>query len=67
MLERSNLLICESIGLGDDGNQVDLGVESLHDLNVQRFERVASGLDEEHAGMDTVVNNVHPVDLVLSI
>lgn len=66
-LESSDLLVCQSIGLGNDGNQVDLGVETLHDLNVERLQRVASGLDEEDTCVDTVVHDVHPVDLVLSI
>ena len=66
-LELGNLLVGEGIGLGDDGDQVDLGVEALHDFNVQRLEGVAGGLDEEHAGVDAVVNNVHAIDLVLGI
>lgn len=65
--ESRDLLIRQGIGLSDDRNQVDLGVETLHDLNVERLKRVASGLDEENAGMDAVVNDVHSVDLVLGI
>lgn len=42
-------------------------METLHDLNVERLERMAGGLDEENASMDAVVNNVHSVDLVLSV
>lgn len=34
MLESGNLLVGQSVGLGDDGDQVDLGVESLHDLDI---------------------------------
>ncbi len=66
-LEGGNLLIGEGVSLGNDGNQVDLGVQALHDLDVQRLQRVAGGLDEEDAGVDAVVNDVHAVDLVLSI
>jgi len=66
-LEGSDLLVREGVRLGNDGDQVDLGVEALHDLDVQRLQRVASGLDEEDTSMNAVVNNVHPVDLVLSI
>jgi hypothetical protein len=67
LLESIDLFVGQGIRLGNDGDQVDLGVQSLHDLNVERLQRVASGLNEEDAGVDTVVNDVHPVDLVLSI
>lgn len=66
-LEGSNLLVRQSVGLGNDGNQVDLGVKALHDLDIQRLQRVASGLDEEDTGMNAVVDNVHTVDLVLGV
>ncbi|KAI6757469.1 hypothetical protein HG531_003294 [Fusarium graminearum] len=62
-----NLLIGEGIGLGDNRDQVDLGVKSAHHLDVKRLEGVAGRLDKENTSMDTVVNNVHAVDLVLSI
>jgi hypothetical protein len=42
-------------------------VQLLHDLNIERLERVACGLDEIDDSVDTVVDNVHAVDLVLSI
>jgi hypothetical protein len=42
-------------------------VQPTHDLNVERLERVTGGLNEVHAGMDAVVDNVHAVDLVLGI
>jgi hypothetical protein len=38
LLEGSNLLISKGIGLGNDRNQVDLGVKAAHDLNVERLE-----------------------------
>lgn len=66
-LEVVDLLISEGIGLGNDGDQVDLGVKAAHDLDVEGLERVAGGLDEEHAGMDAVVNDVHAVNLVLGV
>lgn len=66
-LEAGNLLIGEGVRLGNDGNQVDLGVKAAHHLNVKGFEGVAGRLDEEDASMDSVVNNVHAVDLVLGI
>lgn len=42
-------------------------MQPAHDLNLKGLERVASGLDEEDAGMDAVVDNVHAVNLVLSV
>jgi hypothetical protein len=42
-------------------------VQLLHHLNVEGLERMTSGLDEVYNSMDTVVDNVHAVDLVLSI
>lgn len=40
-------------------------MKTAHDLNVQRLQRVASWLDEVNASVNTVVDNVHAVDLVL--
>lgn len=42
-------------------------MKATHDLDIKRLQGVASGLNEEHASMDAVVNNVHAVDLVLGI
>jgi hypothetical protein len=67
LLELSNLLVGQSISLGNDRDQVDLGVQAAHDLNVEGLEGVASGLDKVNASVNTVVNNVHAVDLVLSL
>lgn len=67
MLEAGNLLIRQGIGLGNDGYQIDLCMKTAHNLNVKRLERVAGGLDEIDASMDTVIHNVHAVDLVLCI
>ena len=67
LLERSNLVICKSVGLGNNRNQVDLGVKAAHDLNVKRLERMSSGLDEIDAGMDAIIDDVHAIDLVLGI
>jgi hypothetical protein len=67
LLEGGNLIIGESIRLGDDGNEVDLGVQAAHDLNIERLERVTSWLNEVDTSVDAVVHNVHAVDLVLGI
>ena len=66
-LEGSNLLIGQSISLGNDWNQVDLGVKSAHDLDIKWLQRVASWLEEVDTSVDTVVDDVHAVDLVLGI
>lgn len=42
-------------------------MKSAHDLNVKRLQGVAGGLDKEDTCVNTVVNNVHAVNLVLSI
>lgn len=67
LLERENLLVCESVGLGNNGNEVNLGVQPAHDLNIERLQRVTSGLNEVNACVNTVVDNVHAVDLVLGV
>jgi hypothetical protein len=67
LLEQSNLLVGQGIGLGDHRDQVDLGVEAAHDLDIQRLEGVASRLDEVDTGVDAVVDNVAAVNLVLSL
>lgn len=66
-LEAGNLLIGKGVRLGNDRDQVDLGVKTSHDLNIQGLQRVASGLNEENASVNAVVDNVHAVDLVLGI
>lgn len=65
--ERIDLVIRQSIGLGDDRNQVDLGVQSAHDFDIKGFEGMARRLDEVDACMHAVIHNVHAVDLVLGI
>lgn len=67
LLESSDLLVGQSIGLGNDGDEVDLGVKTFHHLDVQRLQRMARWLNEKDAGMDPVVNNVHTIDLVLGV
>jgi hypothetical protein len=67
LLEGGNLVIGEGVRLCDDGNEVDLGVQAAHNLNIERLERVTSWLNEVDASVDAVVHNVHAVDLVLGI
>jgi hypothetical protein len=67
LLEGIDLLVGQGIRLCDNGDQVDLGVKALHNLNVKGLERMAGRLDEENTCVDAVVDDVHPVDFVLSI
>lgn len=67
LLEGINLLVCKSVGLGDDWDEVDPGVQSAHDFDIQRLERMTGGLDEVDTCVDAVVDNVHAVNLVLGV
>ena len=67
LLEHSNLLVRQRIRLGNDRNQVDLGVQSAHDLDIQGLQGMAGGLDEVDACVDSVIHDVHPVHLVLRL
>jgi hypothetical protein len=40
LLEQSDLLVGQSVGLGDDGDEVDLGVQPAHELDINGFEAV---------------------------
>jgi hypothetical protein len=42
-------------------------MQSAHNLDVQGLQRMAGGLNEVDACMDTIINDVHTVDLVLCI
>jgi hypothetical protein len=37
-LEVGYLLVCHSVGFGNDGNQIDLGVKPAHELDVNLFQ-----------------------------
>lgn len=65
--EIGDFLIRQCICLGNDGDQVDLGMQSAHNLDVQGLQRMAGGLNEVDACMNTIINDVHTVDLVLCI
>ena len=67
LLESGNLVVGKGVGLGDNRDKVDLGVQTAHDLDIKRLKRVTSGLDEVDTGVYTVVDNVHAVDFVLGI
>jgi hypothetical protein len=65
--ESQNLLIGHRVSLGNYWNQVDLRMKSAHNLNVQWLQSMAGWLDEVHTGVNSVVDNVHAVNLVLGI
>ena len=67
LFEHRNLVVGKCIGLCDHWDQVDLGMQTAHDFNIQRLERVSGWLDEIDTSMYAVVNDVHPVDLVLGL
>jgi hypothetical protein len=57
--------VAQSIGLGNNGNQVNAGAEALHHLNVERLEGVSGGSDEVQAGVHTHVDLVGTAGLLL--
>lgn len=42
-------------------------METAHDFNVQGLERVAGRLNKVNAGVNPVVDNIHPVDFIFSL
>lgn len=65
LLELDNLFVGEGISFGDDGDEVDTGVQSAHEFDVNVLQGVAGGLDKVDAGMDSVVRDFLAVELVL--
>ena len=53
--EHVDLLDGAGVRLADDGDDVDLLVDLLHNLHVQRLQTVASGRDEVEAGVHSAV------------
>ena len=58
LLESSALFQCEGVGFRNDGDDVDDIRELLQDDDVDWFESVAGGLDEEETAVDAGVLNV---------
>jgi hypothetical protein len=42
-------------------------MKSAHNFNVQGLQRMASRLDEVDAGMNSVVDDVHAIDLIFCV
>lgn len=71
-MERTNPLLelgkvgrAEGISLGDDGDEVDPGAESLHDLDVKRLEGMAGRANEVETSVDSEVDLVLAAGLLL--
>jgi len=65
LLELCEVVRCEGVSLGDDGDQVDASTELLHDFNVQRLEAVTGGANEVQAGVHTEINLLGSARLLL--
>lgn len=65
LLEGSNLLAGHGVTLGNDRDQVDLLVQSLHELNVQGLKGVAGGGNEIKASIDAGIGDLAAVHSVL--
>ena len=64
-LERIEVVLGESIGLCNDGDEVDAGSKALHNLDVEWLEGVAGRTNEVEAGMHTQVGLVATLRLLL--
>ena len=53
--EHVDLLDGAGVRLADDGDDVDLLVDLLHNLHIQRLQTVARGRDEVEAGVHSAV------------
>ena len=42
-LEHRKIVLCESVGLGNDGDKIDTSTKTLHDFNVERLQAVYYG------------------------
>jgi hypothetical protein len=65
LLEASQVSGAEGVSLGNNGNQVDSGAQTLHDFDIKRLQGVAGGANEVEAGMDTEVDLVRSAGLLL--
>ena len=65
LLELGEVGRAKSIGLGNNGDEVDAGAEPLHHLDIQGLEGVSGGSDEVQAGMYTEIDLVLAARLLL--
>lgn len=64
MFEACEICRAKRVGFGNNGDQVDPGAQSFHDLNVQGFEGVASRPNKIQAGVYTKIYLVNPARLL---
>lgn len=57
--------MAESVGLGNNGDQVNTRAQALHHLDIKRLEGVASGSDEVQAGVNAHIDLVSAARLLL--
>ena len=65
MLKTREISGAKSIGLGNDGNEVDTRAQALHNLNIQRLQGVSGWADEIQAGVYTHIDLVCTPRLLL--
>lgn len=65
LLELGQISWAQSIRLGDNGNEIDAGAETLHHLNIQRLQGVASRTDEVQASVHAEINLLRSARLLL--
>lgn len=65
LLETGKISRAKSVGLGNNGNEVDSRAQPLHDLNIKRLQSVARGSDEVQAGVNTHIDLVCAAGLLL--
>ena len=64
-LELGQVNWAKCVGLCNDRNEVDASAQALHDLNVKRLQGVASRANEVQAGVDTEVDLLLALRLLL--
>lgn len=65
MLEAGKVRWAESIGFGNDWDQIDTRAKALHDFDIQGLQGMTSGPDEVQAGVDTEIDLVDTTGLLL--
>ena len=55
LLENEEIVLSQSIGLGDDRDEVNTGTESLHNLNIKRLQAEPSPCQNLYTNMNSNV------------
>ena len=56
MLKSAEILRTQSVGLGNNRDEVDTSAQSLHNFNIKWLQSVTGWTDEIEAGMDTEID-----------